>query len=116
MPRARPASSERSRSRKLTHSVSCPAQAGHPVIAGTAASERSCRISASTMTGITMLDVQWGSRLDLLPLPLGEGWGEGLRFLDSSVTPSPQPSPQPGRARAPTSFRHTRLLLNPLYP
>src|SRR5436305_9983116 len=48
------------------------------------------------MTGITMLDVQWGSRLDLLPLPLGEGWGEGLRSLDSPVTPSPQPSPQVG--------------------
>src|SRR5262249_32398712 len=26
--------------------------------------------------------------------PQGEGWGEGLRSLDSSVSPSPQPSPQ----------------------
>src|SRR5436190_3987506 len=29
----------------------------------------------------------------LLPLPLGEGWGEGLRSIDRAVTPSPQPSP-----------------------
>src|SRR5215813_12473887 len=31
-------------------------------------------------------------RLGLLPLPLGEGWGEGFRSIERIVTPSPQPS------------------------
>src|SRR6476659_2494427 len=36
------------------------------------------------------------SWLGLLPLPKGEGWGEGLRFIDRLRTPSPQPSPRWG--------------------
>src|SRR5262249_9150965 len=36
-------------------------------------------------------------RRALLPLPEGEGWGEGVTNLDSPVTPSPPPSPQVGR-------------------
>src|SRR5262249_5397978 len=43
-------------------------------------------------------------KLGLLPLPQGEGWGEGLRSLDGSVTPSPQPSPQAGRGSGPRSL------------
>src|SRR5262249_35630402 len=31
-----------------------------------------------------------------LPLPEGEGWGEGVTGRDSSVTPSPHPSPLRG--------------------
>ena len=37
--------------------------------------------------------------------PSGEGWGEGLRSIESPVTPSPRPSPQSGRGSAP-SLRH----------
>src|SRR5262245_30171307 len=38
---------------------------------------------------------QWRA-LGGLPLPLGEGWGEGLWSLDESEPPSPQPSPRWG--------------------
>ena len=48
--------------------------------------------------------------LALLPLPKGEGWGEGLRSIDGLPTPSPQPSPQPrsglpdfGQSKVPNS-------------
>src|SRR2546425_1979800 len=51
-----------------------------------------------------------GDKLGRLPLPLGEGWGEGLRSLDKPRTPSPQLSPQPksdisdfGQSKVPNS-------------
>src|SRR5258708_2245031 len=34
--------------------------------------------------------------LGLLPLPLGEGWGEGLGSIDRPGAPSPRPSPRRG--------------------
>src|SRR5690349_9074307 len=34
-----------------------------------------------------------GHELGRLPLPKGEGWGEGLQTIDRSETPSPQSSP-----------------------
>src|SRR4051794_12969270 len=41
-----------------------------------------------------------------LPLPQGEGWGEGLRSNGSVVTPSPQPSAQTRRGSLPSSRHH----------
>ena len=46
------------------------------------------------------------ARRALLPLPEGEGWGEGVTNLDSAVTPSPPPSPQLGRG-SPTAASRT---------
>src|SRR6266540_6969781 len=60
---------------------------------------------ASAVSAVMEMDYRTGGELGLLPLPLGEGWGEGLRSLDRLRTPSPQPSPQKGRGSAP-SPRH----------
>src|SRR5262249_27005572 len=43
------------------------------------------------------LKVRTRHALGLLPLPEGEGWGEGVTDLRRVVTPSPQPSPLAGR-------------------
>jgi len=45
-----------------------------------------------------------------LPLPLGEGWGEGLR--SSSFAPSPNPSQREGKK--PCTFQSTRSGLPPV--
>src|SRR6266508_1251942 len=42
------------------------------------------------------MDYRTGGELGLLPLPLGEGWGEGLRSLYGLRTPSPPHSPLRG--------------------
>src|SRR5215470_13647882 len=69
MPRARPGSSGRSRSRKLTHSLSCPAQAGHPVFAD---------------------NVHYGATVSVRSLsPLGERVGGGLQNYRETLTPHP---------------------------
>src|SRR3954453_12857935 len=50
----------------------------------------------------------------LLPLPKGEGWGEGLQTIDRSEPPHPNPLPSP-RRRFPTSSMKLsgRTLVNP---
>jgi putative ABC transport system substrate-binding protein len=54
--------------------------------------------------------------LGLLPLPLGEGWGEGLWSLDGLRTPSPQPSPRRGegaeRARGASDGMRRRAFIS----
>src|SRR3954469_6976417 len=47
--------------------------------------------------------------LGRLPLPLGEGWGEGLRSLGKSRTPSPQPSWRLCRPRRGEGAHRARL-------
>src|SRR6267154_3556400 len=48
---------------------------------------------ARSVNAVTAVVRHWNrDELGLLPLPLGEGWGEGLRSLDGYRPPSPQPS------------------------
>ena len=54
---------------------------------------------------------EFAQRLEaLLPLPLGEGWGEGST-VNTASQPSSQPSPKGGRSNTPVSVR-TRSLFN----
>src|SRR6516225_12191522 len=109
MPRVRPGSSGRSRSRKLTHSLSCPAQAGHPVFAdnvhyGATVSVRSLSSPEIGLARVRHLKWPKSDKSDF-------GWERvgvsGLQNYRETLTPHPTPLPTgEGADRACCPVRH----------